>query len=127
MFGYEPLRRIRVSRKPASFRPLDDGTGWRFSNPRATDVYLRDAAPRHVERRKAADLENEAVWLGLRTAEVIDRAVHRARHGVDPAIGRDVELARAVASGWVVVDETHLRLTPSGVLFADEVAARLWI
>ena len=41
--------------------------------------------PRHVERRTAADLENEAVWLGLRTADGIDRAAHRARHGVDPA------------------------------------------
>ena len=110
----------------ASFRPLDDGTGWRFSNPRATDVYLRDAAPRHVERRAPADLENEAVWLGLRTVEGIDRAVHRARHGVDALVGRDVEIARAVASGWVAVDETHIRLTPSGALFADEVAARLW-
>src|SRR6185312_15181818 len=56
----------------ASFRPLDDGTGWRFSTPRATDVYLRQAgagrlAARPVERRSAADLENEALWLGLRT------------------------------------------------------------
>src|SRR5262249_13507876 len=57
----------------ASFRPLDDGTAWRFSNPRATDVYLRAPTPRHVERRSAADLENEALWLGLRTVEGIDR------------------------------------------------------
>ena len=25
----------------SSFRPLADGTAWRFANPRATDVYLR--------------------------------------------------------------------------------------
>jgi putative oxygen-independent coproporphyrinogen III oxidase len=117
---------LGVGASAASFRPLDDGTGWRFSNPRATDVYLRDAAPRHVERRSPADLEAEAVWLGLRTAEGIARAVHRARHGVDPTVGRDVEIARAVAAGWLVVDETHVRLTPAGVLFADEVATRLW-
>ena len=44
------------------------GTAWRFANPRATDVYLRGKPrtnARHVERRTAADLENEAVWLGL--------------------------------------------------------------
>jgi len=115
----------------ASFRPLDDGTGWRFSNPRATDVYLRQAgagrlAARHVERRSAADLENEAVWLGLRTADGIDRAAHAARHGRDPLVGRETEAAAAVTAGWLAVDAGRLTLTPDGVLFADEVAGRLW-
>ena len=116
-----------VGASAASFRPLADGTAWRFSDPRATDVYLREPTPRHVERRTAADLENEAVWLGLRTAAGIDRAVHRARHGVDPVLGRDLEVERAVSAGWLVVDDVNLKLTPAGVLFADEVASRLWI
>jgi oxygen-independent coproporphyrinogen-3 oxidase len=117
---------LGVGASAASFRPLADGTGWRFSNPRATDVYLRGAAPRHVERRTASDLENEAVWLGLRTAGGIDRADHRARHGVDPVVGREIDLERTAASGWLAVDEARIRLTPAGELFADEVAARLW-
>jgi oxygen-independent coproporphyrinogen-3 oxidase len=117
---------LGVGASAASFRPLADGSAWRFSNPRATDVYLRGATPRHVERRSAADLENEAVWLGLRTAAGIDRAVHRARHGVDPVVGRELEIERTVASGWIAVDEARIRLTPAGELFADEVAARLW-
>ena len=86
---------LGVGASAASFRPLDDGTAWRFSDPRATDVYLESCnsgqgspAPRHVERRGAADLENEALWLGLRTAEGVDRAAHRARHGVDPLASR---------------------------------------
>jgi putative oxygen-independent coproporphyrinogen III oxidase len=116
-----------VGASAASFRPLADGTAWRFSDPRATDVYLREPTPRHVERRTAADLENEAVWLGLRTAAGIDRAVHRARHGVDPVFGRDLEVERAVSARWLVVDDVNLKLTPAGVLFADEVASRLWI
>jgi len=118
---------LGVGASAASLRPLADGTAWRFSDPRATDVYLRDTTPRHVERRSAADLENEAVWLGLRTAGGIDRALHRARHGVDPVVGRDLEVQRAVAAGWLVVDDVNLKLTPSGILFADEVASRLWI
>jgi len=120
---------LGVGASAASFRPLADGSAWRFSDPRATDIYLRDPTPRHVERRTASDLENEAVWLGLRTAAGVDRARHRARHGVDPVdpvLGRDVEIGRAVAAGWLVVDEGHVKLTPAGVLFADEVAARLW-
>jgi oxygen-independent coproporphyrinogen-3 oxidase len=109
----------------ASFRPLSDGTAWRFSNPRNTDVYLRAATPRHVERRTAADLENEAVWLGLRTVDGIDRARHRARHGRDPLDGRAAAVAR-IAPDRLVVTEGHIRLTDTGLLFADDVAGRLW-
>jgi oxygen-independent coproporphyrinogen III oxidase len=125
---------LGVGASAASFRPLDDGTGWRFSNPRATEVYLRGAragqgspTPRHVERRSARDLENEAVWLGLRTAGGVDRAAHAARHGRDPLAGREAEVERAVRAGWLAVEEARLRLTPAGELFADEVASRLWL
>jgi oxygen-independent coproporphyrinogen-3 oxidase len=117
---------LGVGASAASFRPLADGTAWRFSDPRATDVYLRDPTPRHVERRTAADLENEAVWLGLRTAAGIDRAAHRARHGLDAVVGRDLEIQRVVSAGWLVVDDLDIKLTETGVLFADEVASRLW-
>ncbi|MBC8132363.1 MAG: radical SAM family heme chaperone HemW, partial [Deltaproteobacteria bacterium] len=34
---------LGVGASAASFRPLDDGSGWRFSNPRATETYLRAA------------------------------------------------------------------------------------
>src|SRR4029078_12152769 len=88
---------LGVGASAPSFRPLADGTGWRFSNPRATDVYLTqvratgEPTARHVERRTAADLENEAVWLGLRTGDGVDRAAHCARYGVDPVAGRERE------------------------------------
>jgi oxygen-independent coproporphyrinogen-3 oxidase len=113
----------------SSFRPLADGTAWRFANPRATDVYLRkpQARVRHVERRTAADLENEAVWLGLRTVAGVDRAGHHARHGVDPVSRREAAVAAAAKSGWLVVDDVKLQLTADGFLFADEVATRLWL
>jgi oxygen-independent coproporphyrinogen III oxidase len=124
---------LGVGASAASFRPLADGGGWRFSNPRATDVYLSAAqagggspAARHVERRSADDLENEAVWLGLRTVDGIDRAAHQARHGGDPLAGREAAVSVAVAAGWLTVDAATVRLTPAGALFADEVAGRLW-
>ena len=117
----------------ASFRPLGDGGGWRFSNPRATDVYLAAAraaggspAARHVERRSADDLENEAVWLGLRTVDGIDRAAHRARHGRDPLAGREAAGASAIAAGWLVGRRRPRSIDAAGVLFADEVAGRFW-
>jgi oxygen-independent coproporphyrinogen-3 oxidase len=114
----------------ASFRPLADGTGWRFTNPRATDTYLRAGAvvPRHVERRSRDDLENEALWLGLRTVDGVDRASHALRYGrdpFDPLNGRTAARA-CVEAGWLAVDDARIRLTPQGFLLADEVASRLW-
>jgi oxygen-independent coproporphyrinogen-3 oxidase len=124
---------LGVGASAASFRPLADGTGWRFSNPRATDTYLASAregggSPRalHAELRAAADLENEALWLGLRTTDGVDRAAHRARHGADPLAGREVEVQRCATAGWLAIDDATVRLTPPGFLFADEVAGRLW-
>jgi oxygen-independent coproporphyrinogen-3 oxidase len=125
---------LGVGASASSFRPLDDGTGWRFANPRATATYRASARagvgsprPVHVERRTPADLENEALWLGLRTTDGVDRAAHRARHGRDPLGRREAAVQKAVAAGWLTVTSQDLRLTPSGLLFADEVATRLWL
>jgi len=122
---------LGVGASAASFRPLADGTAWRFSNPRATDTYLKAAAAgnppaAHTERRQAADLENEAVWLALRTADGLDRARHVQRFGAGAEVGREAELANCAARGWLVVTPEAIRPTPAGLLFADELAARLW-
>jgi oxygen-independent coproporphyrinogen III oxidase len=127
---------LGVGASAASFRPLVDGTAWRFSNPRATDTYLDAAArgsgrvtPAHVERRLASDLENEALWLGLRTSDGVDRAAHAQRHGHDPLApaGRAASARRCIDAGWLEVSARALRLTSQGFLFADEVASRLWV
>jgi oxygen-independent coproporphyrinogen-3 oxidase len=120
---------LGVGASAASFRPLTDGTGWRFTNPRATDTYLRDARPADAERRSVAALENEALWLALRTADGIDRAAHARRYGADPlgAPEREREARRCVEAGWLEVSDSAVRLTPLGFLFADEVAGRLWL
>jgi oxygen-independent coproporphyrinogen-3 oxidase len=125
---------LGIGASASSFRPLADGTGWRFSNPRATASYLRAAraggggpTPLHVERRAAADLENEALWLGLRTVDGVDRQAHRLRYGRDALEGRDHAVERCLRSGWLDVSLAAVRLTPSGFLFADEVASRLWL
>lgn len=125
---------LGVGASAASFRPLADGTGVRFSNPRATDTYLRacargqgNPAPAKVEPRTLEDLEDEALWLGLRTSDGIDRRAHAARYGADPlARGARQDAATACErAGWLVVTPEALRLTRAGFLFADEVAVRL--
>jgi len=122
---------LGVGASAASFRPLADGTAWRFSNARATETYLKTAAtgnprPAQTERRQAADLENEAVWLALRTADGLDRPRHARRFGADPQVGREAELASCAARGWLMVTPEAIRPTPAGLLFADEIATRLW-
>ena len=66
------------------------------------------------------------MWLGLRTADGVDRAAHRARYGVDPVAARQAEVDRARAAGWLSCDERVMRLTPTGELFADEIAVRFF-
>jgi oxygen-independent coproporphyrinogen-3 oxidase len=125
---------LGVGASASSFRPLADKSGWRFANPRATPTYLAAARrgggsprPVHVEHRTPAALENEALWLQLRTGDGVDRAAHAGRHGRDPLAGRASAVQGCIAAGWLAVDDTHLRLTAQGLLFADEVAARLWL
>ena len=86
-FGRSPTARAGASRTRA--RPI------RISRRRAP----APCPARHVERRTAAELENEAVWLGLRTVDGVDRAAHRARYGRDPLEGRDA--ARGCLAGGV--------------------------
>ena len=63
-----------------------------------------DLGPREVERRAAADLENEALWLALRTSDGVDRRAHQARFGADPLASeeRRHQAARCAAE-WVAV------------------------
>lgn len=117
----------------ASFRPLADGTALRWRNPRSTATYLRGwtegaiGRPAQVEVLDAGACERDAVWLALRTADGIDRRAHAARFVRDPlAIGARADAAAALARrGWLEVTETAVRPTEEGLLFADELAARL--
>jgi oxygen-independent coproporphyrinogen-3 oxidase len=107
-----------------SFRRLPDGGGERFSVARSVDEWLRAPSVAQTETLDAAALEREAVWLGLRFVDGIERAAHARLHGVDPVAAHADEVARLVAEGLVTVTPERLRLTPRGVLFADEVGAR---
>jgi oxygen-independent coproporphyrinogen-3 oxidase len=118
----------------SSFRPLASGEGWRFSNPRSVGNYLRDVhafagavPPEQVELRSPAQIEDEALWLGLRMSDGVDRQAHERRYGHDPlALPERAAAADAcAAAGWLEVTPERLRLAPAGFLFADEVAVRL--
>lgn len=107
-----------------SFRRLPDGGGERFSVARSVDEWLRAPSVATRETLDAAALEREAVWLGLRFLDGIDRARHGGLHGVDPVAAHADEVRRLVDEGLVTVTPERLALTPRGILFADEVGAR---
>jgi oxygen-independent coproporphyrinogen-3 oxidase len=119
----------------ASFLPVVSGDGYRSSNPRALAAYLAQAraapagfAPEEADRRLARQLEEEALWLGLRTVDGVDRAAHRRTYGHDPLAlpGRQAAARGCADRGWLAITPERLRLLPAGFLFADEVAVRLW-
>jgi oxygen-independent coproporphyrinogen-3 oxidase len=102
----------------------DGGAGVRFAVVRNVDEYLKEPRLVQEERLEPAALEREAVWLGLRLLDGVDRAAHAGRHGTDPVETHAAEVQKLVAEGLVEVTPERVRLTPRGVLFADEVGAR---
>ena len=128
----------------ASFLPLVSGDGYRSSNARSLSAYLTaigahprqqgsDAAQMQPESDQAAhlpahQLEEEALWLALRTSDGVDRQAHCRAYGHDPLAlpGRAAAAQTCVDAGWLDVTPEHLRLLPAGFLFADEVTVRLW-
>jgi oxygen-independent coproporphyrinogen-3 oxidase len=118
----------------SSFRPMADGGGVRSANPRSLRTYLDEAhasagilPSAEVELRSPSQVEDEAVWLGLRMSDGIDRQAHARRYGHDPLAlpERRAAAESCSAAGWLDVTPDRLRLTREGFLFADEVAVRL--
>ncbi len=119
-----------------SFRRLPDGRGERFGALRSVDHYLAalsnpsgdtlaaDPLLALYEPRTPAELDGEAIWLGLRRTAGIARARHAALYGSDPVVAHAREIARLVDEGLLVVDAETLKLTARGLRFADEVGSR---
>jgi len=124
---------LGVGCSAASFRPLNDGRAFRFTNPRATDTYLKGIeagtmAPAQSELRQLFDLENEALWLALRTRDGVDRQAFVQRFGADPlaTASRKAAAARCLERGWIELSDARIAPTALGFLFADELAVEMW-
>ncbi len=108
---------------------IGPGAHGRFSEGNAKRVTRRSSGPEAwleaVERSGHGTAEStsvtgrdrveEALMMGLRLAEGIDRATFAAVAGADPvdALG-DAKLASLVEGGFLEIDATHLRATPAG-------------
>lgn len=132
---------LGVGASASSLRLIGDGsamTGERFSNQRSVDRYFAATSSlvgelAHEGRIATHEtlapdaLEREAVWLGLRLVEGIERVSHRHRFGHDvldvPRTAASV--AKLAAAGLLDLDEQKLKLTRRGVLLADRVGEEL--
>jgi oxygen-independent coproporphyrinogen-3 oxidase len=107
-----------------SFRRLPSGGGERTANVRNVDGWLRALGQGEVTAETteldASALDREAMWLGLRFLDGIARAPPTN----DPVLRHRDELERLRAEGLVDISPERVKLTPRGVLFADEVGAR---
>jgi oxygen-independent coproporphyrinogen-3 oxidase len=74
------------------------------------------------EDRDGDDLAREAMWLSLRRVEGVLPAEFRAEYGLDPCAAFAEPIAEQRLRGLLAPD-LPLRLTPDGLLLADEVGA----
>ena len=97
------------------------------SNARYIADIGRGVLPATVEELSTADQVNEYLLTGLRTqwgcslSELDELVGARFTHV------RDRELAELYAAGWLLQAGDRLRLTEAGKLFADRVAATLFV
>lgn len=83
--------------------------------------------PATYEELTTADQVNEYLLTGLRTQWGCSLAELNSLLGADFAQTQTRDLATLYASGWLTSDGNHLHLTESGKLFADRVAATLFV
>lgn len=97
------------------------------SNARYIAEIGRGALPATVEILTNADQVNDYLLTGLRTQWGCSVAELDTLLGADFAHVQARDLTALYASGWLVRDDDRLRLTESGKLFADRVAATLFV
>ena len=119
---------------------IGPGAHGRFAEGAAKRATRRSSGPENwlaqVERAGHGTVETsvvtghdrveEALMMGLRLVDGIDRALFRSVAGADPveALG-EARLAPLVEGGFLCFDATHLKATPAGRLRLNAVLERL--
>jgi oxygen-independent coproporphyrinogen III oxidase len=107
-----------------------DGANERSWNERDLDRYLAgvDAAERPMAGREELDEPTrafEAIALGLRRVDGLDRAAFATEFGADPVDRFAGALGDAAHDGLLEVTPSRIRLSPRGRLLASEVLVAL--
>ncbi|MCK8492864.1 radical SAM family heme chaperone HemW [Spirosoma sp. RP8] len=97
------------------------------NNARYVTALQKGEVPATVETLTIADQVNEYLLTGLRTKWGCSLTELSTLLGGDFSQTQSSDLAAMYASGWLVRDNDQLRLTEAGKLFADRVAASLFV
>lgn len=97
------------------------------NNARYVTALQNGEVPATVETLTIADQVNEYLLTGLRTKWGCSLTELSTLLGGDFSQTQSSDLAAMYASGWLVRDNDQLRLTEAGKLFADRVAASLFV
>jgi oxygen-independent coproporphyrinogen-3 oxidase len=97
------------------------------NNAQYVKTIQQENIPATVEILTVADQVNEYLLTGLRTKWGCSLTELSKLLGTDFIQTQAADLTAMYASGWLTRDDDHLRLTDSGKLFADRVAASLFV
>ncbi len=75
------------------------------------------------ERPTASQRALEALMLGLRTAEGLDVAAFRSRHGVDLVKGNEDRIVRLLENGLLTPARDRVQLTVAGRAVVEAIVA----
>ncbi|GAB4016800.1 radical SAM family heme chaperone HemW [Spirosoma koreense] len=97
------------------------------NNARYIADIRQENLPVTVEQLTTADQVNEYLLTGLRTQWGCSLAELNTLLGDDFTRTQAMDLKAMYAAGWLTNDGTHIRLSEAGKLFADRVAATLFV
>jgi oxygen-independent coproporphyrinogen-3 oxidase len=102
-----------------------DGQSRRYSNERDTAKYVRliETGNSAVSEETQADAKSEFVFLGLRLTRGINLEKYKNLFNVDLEEEYEADLKRLEEFELIEFRENHLRLTPKGMLYSNEVFA----
>jgi oxygen-independent coproporphyrinogen-3 oxidase len=105
----------------------DDGTRVRWRNYPDIDAYLKDptSCREELSREEGTDRAREALILGLRMTEGVNRPSFASRYGSDPMELLKPHLAELTELGLIRFSANRVRLTMRGMLLSNEVFVRV--
>ena len=125
--GVNGINYIGIGAGAAGKWDTQQGGITRYSNSRSPETYIRSAvnkgcAANSDETLALSKAAAEAVWLGLRRHEGIERAHFKRRFGQDVVIFFAKQLDPWEKSGHLNITSEYIQLSDNGLGMADSIA-----
>lgn len=97
----------------------------RFYNIKSPGMYIRGVRENNIieecNTESKNDLMSEYMFLGLRMMEGIDKAEFKKRFGYDIESIYGKEIISLIEEGLIIENDSHIKLTPIGIDFSNQV------